>query len=681
MAAGAGKTLDVVAGPGGAPDVAAKAEEHLTNGTGPAMLKPGDTLLSAQASGYRECSFPIQDVAAGPEQESPEQQGPPSSGGSLPGQADTQRTQRRTREKQVRIEGWMQQLVVRARPKCMAAAHPPPSTRNKARHFIFRCNRMKRKFTFNPKEGIDNPAMAITGDTEAVFTPTLHLCVLKHEEGETYGFSLQVAKGRRGHIIRNVVSGGVAECSGLRDGDRLLEVNHHYVDDVSHSVVARKIKLSGRQLCVLVLDGEEYEQAVKQGQDLRSLARAFKGGCCKQPRLYSIGRDPVSGLGINFVPLEGQKGRFCVNLVTGGAAERAGVCQGDCLVWINGAMVSNLTHSALSRMMKKCDHITILVIDSESEKSYMQRKIPILPCMAVPHNLPHRARKLHLISGPQGFGFLLRLEMTPSGHTYHVLREMARGSPVEKAAVQDGELLLEVNGESVESLKHEEIVNRVRLSGQHVCLTTITPLGLEFYTQLGLSPLLFSEDGASEKEKENAGRADSMSPVCRNSASRRRLATGGPSVDEQWAAHFIQSYVAEAIASRSLKKVLENVVAAVGIVEVHPAVIPWVDDRLVTSPWTPPPGADLHSSPRHGRTESEGGESPGPDTANLPPLSSYRPPEEILHLSDSSFLIAVSKRNYSSFCFEVFLVGCLISSLSLGHCCCSPLLHGVSSRC
>lgn len=68
--------------------------------------------------------------------------------------------------------------------------------------------------------------------------------------------------------------------------------------------------------------------------------------------------------------------------------------------------------------MKKCgNHITILVIDSESEKSYMQQRMPILPTIAVPHNLPQRARKCHLVSGPDGYGFLLRLEKTPSGRT------------------------------------------------------------------------------------------------------------------------------------------------------------------------------------------------------------------------------------------------------------------------
>ncbi|KAF7667035.1 hypothetical protein LDENG_00082570 [Lucifuga dentata] len=352
--------------------------------------------------------------------------------------------------------------------------------------------RSTEKFTFNPKEGIDNPVMVITDHADSVSMPSPRLCVLKREETKSYGFHLRIERGRQGHVIRNVETLGVAECSGLRDGDRLLGVNNCFVDNVSHPEVARKIKLSGNQLCLLVMDGKEYEQAVSQGQDLQALSSSHES---PPPRLCHITRDPMSGLGINFIPVEGEKGRFSVCLVTGGPAEKAGVCKGDRLVWMNGAAVSDLTHSALSRMLKKCgDHITILVIDSESEKYYIQKKMPILPAMAVPHNLPHMARKLHLLCGPEGYGFFLRLEKAPSGRIAHVLREMDRDSPAERARMQDGDLLLEVNGESVEALKHEEIVEKVRQSGKEVILTTITPQGLNFYSQLGLSPLLFCED-------------------------------------------------------------------------------------------------------------------------------------------------------------------------------------------
>lgn len=61
--------------------------------------------------------------------------------------------------------------------------------------------------------------------------------MLKKEEGEAYGFHLRVEWVKQGHIIRNVVSGGIAGRCGLEDGDRLLEVNNVYVEDAPHQEV------------------------------------------------------------------------------------------------------------------------------------------------------------------------------------------------------------------------------------------------------------------------------------------------------------------------------------------------------------------------------------------------------------------------------------------------------------
>lgn len=70
------------------------------------------------------------------------------------------------------------------------------------------------------------------------------------------------------------------------------------------------IKISGQHLCVLVLGGDEYEQAVARGQDLQALTKAHKSEGCKPPRLCHIIKDPVSGLGIVFTPVEGNA-TFC----------------------------------------------------------------------------------------------------------------------------------------------------------------------------------------------------------------------------------------------------------------------------------------------------------------------------------------------------------------------------------
>lgn len=156
--------------------------------------------------------------------------------------------------------------------------------------------------------------------------------------------------------------------------------------------------------------------------------------------------------------------------------------------------------------MKKCkNHMTMLLIDSDSEKSYANRKMPVLPAMANAENMPYRPRRLHLVLGPEGYGFLLRQEKTGTGRSVHMVREVDKGSPAELGSVKEGEMLLEVNGESTESLSHNQVVSKIRQSGPQVTLTTMPPLGQDFYNKMGLSPLLFCVDvtsGNPEEQKE-----------------------------------------------------------------------------------------------------------------------------------------------------------------------------------
>ncbi|XP_061924549.1 Na(+)/H(+) exchange regulatory cofactor NHE-RF4-like isoform X1 [Entelurus aequoreus] len=350
------------------------------------------------------------------------------------------------------------------------------------------------RFTFNPKEGIDNPALVINDDLDHDHLPKLYQ--LRRVEGQNFGFNLRKTMDSHSFEVTDVASWSPAEHSGLKEGDRVLEVNEEFVVNVDFFRVARKIQSCGLHLVLLVLRRNDYDQAVCMGVDLQKLATASKGGPCSRPRLCHISQSPQCGLGMALTSVEGHKGQHILSIVTDGPAEMAGVTSGDRLVWMNGVATSTLKHSFLNKSLKKgVDSVTVLVIDGESQSCYVRRKMPIMPVLAEPCCLPHSAKTVHLVKGPDGFGFLLRQEKLPlTQQTVHLLREVDEGSPAEDAGVEDGDLLLAVNGEPVESMEHEDIVKIIRKSGDRVSLTTISIPGRAFFRQLGVSPLFFHDE-------------------------------------------------------------------------------------------------------------------------------------------------------------------------------------------
>ncbi|XP_073337569.1 Na(+)/H(+) exchange regulatory cofactor NHE-RF3-like isoform X2 [Pagrus major] len=360
------------------------------------------------------------------------------------------------------------------------------------------------RFTFNPKEGIDNPALVISDDPEPDQSLVPRLCQLKCLEGQSFGFYLRMDQSSWGLEIRDVEPWSPAEHSGLRQGDRVLEINEKYVFNMDLHRVVKKIQSCGLHLFVLVLRREEYEQAVSLGVDMQTLTKASKGDSWSRPRLCHISRHPDHGLGMTISSVPGQRGQYIVSIATNSPAEKAGVRSGDKLIWINGVMVSTLTHTILSKTVKKGgDSVTVLVIDSESESCYVKRKMPILPVLAECCSLPHTAKTMHLVKGSDGYGFLLRQEkLAGTRQIVHVLREVDVGSPAEGAGMEDGDLLLAVNAEPVESMEHDDIVKKIRQSGDKVTLTSISIPGRNFYRELGISPLLFHDEWILQDDRQ-----------------------------------------------------------------------------------------------------------------------------------------------------------------------------------
>lgn len=81
------------------------------------------------------------------------------------------------------------------------------------------------------------------------------LChVVKRPDFDGYGFNLHAEKGRPGQYIGKVDDGSPAEAAGLRQGDRIIEVNGTNITTETHKKVVELIKGVPNETKLLVID-------------------------------------------------------------------------------------------------------------------------------------------------------------------------------------------------------------------------------------------------------------------------------------------------------------------------------------------------------------------------------------------------------------------------------------------
>ncbi|NXS68776.1 NHRF4 protein, partial [Pandion haliaetus] len=396
------------------------------------------------------------------------------------------------------------------------------------------------KFEFNPKDGIDNPALSLTEDMDGKGVGEPRFYLLSKGSTETFGFCLHEELGCKGHVIRQVELGGLAQRRGLQDGDRLLQVNGHFVDHMDHRRVVQKIKASGNQVLLAVLDSKSYEAAKALGRDVSQMLPADI-----RPRLCHITRDK-SGFGFSVLGPEGKaasmpvpqtspmqhlarprlslllpagiKGTFQLSVRQDGPAEKAGVPPGSWLLEMNGASVRSYSHAQLARKVRApgtggwgtrggnvVEHpafpiqlkqsgskVTLLVASSAVEEFYRLQGLRITAAVADTSWLPFKVRELHMVKGPAGYGFLLKEDDCSSGATGQFLWDVDPGLPAEQAGMKEGDRLLAVNGESIEGLDHQQTVIRIRAHDDQVTLLVIDPAGDEFYQSVSFGDSLWS---------------------------------------------------------------------------------------------------------------------------------------------------------------------------------------------
>ncbi|NXU14133.1 NHRF3 protein, partial [Pardalotus punctatus] len=346
-------------------------------------------------------------------------------------------------------------------------------------------------------------------------------CKMTKKPQKNYGFFLRIEEDTAGHIVRNVAHNSPAERAGLKDGDRVLRVNGIFVDKEEHTQVVEIIKNSGDSIIFLVLDDASYEKAQKEGVNLEELGQkaptgqqqeqqcppsmANKGtAAVPQPRLCYLVKEET-GYGFSLKSTEGQKGLFIVELSSQGAAAKAGVQNNDRLIEINGKNVENDTHEEVVEKVKKSEnHVMFLLSNEETDHYFKSQRMTLSKEGASLRLLPLKPRLIELQKGKSGYGFYLRMEQNTGDH---VIKDVNSGSPAAMAGLKDNDILVAVNGERVDGLDHESVVEKIKKSETKTTLLVVDKETDAMYKLAQISPFSYydkAQDPTPAKIEERA---------------------------------------------------------------------------------------------------------------------------------------------------------------------------------
>lgn len=95
--------------------------------------------------------------------------------------------------------------------------------------------------------------------------PAPRLChVVKVSTFDGYGFNLLAEQGKPGQFIGKVDPGSPAEVAGLKQGDKILEVNGASIADDNHKQVVQKIKAVDGETKLLVITPVTKKDSVEK---------------------------------------------------------------------------------------------------------------------------------------------------------------------------------------------------------------------------------------------------------------------------------------------------------------------------------------------------------------------------------------------------------------------------------
>ncbi|XP_041933783.1 Na(+)/H(+) exchange regulatory cofactor NHE-RF3 isoform X2 [Alosa sapidissima] len=310
-----------------------------------------------------------------------------------------------------------------------------------------------------------------------------------------FGFSLKSVKGQSGVFMMDVSRGGSADTAGVKENDRLVEVNGENVENSNHEQVVEKVKASGSNVMFLLVDADT-DRFYKNKQIRLGPGLATVKHLPHKPRIAELTKGS-DGYGFFLRKEPKMAGHYVKDIDRGSPAERAGLKEMDRLVAVAGEEVGQCTHDqVVDKIRQEGDKCCLLVVDAVTDKMYKLGKAsPLLfweetrasaasqpeptkkpePRLATPPPSPiptkapapapaedYKPKLCQLVKTASGFGFHLNgIQGVPGQY----IKEVVRGGAADKAGVEEDDIVVEVNDVNVEKSSHEEVVEMIRGTG------------------------------------------------------------------------------------------------------------------------------------------------------------------------------------------------------------------------
>ena len=197
--------------------------------------------------------------------------------------------------------------------------------------------------------------------------PKPRLVTLVKDQG--YGFFLQ---DQDGHYLNQISPGEPADLAGVKDNDRIVEINGTNVETATHAHVVDLIRESGDKVSFLIVDKETDEYYKSRDILITSALLGIVHNAPKARLCKLVKQDSGFGFEVHSEKTdEYGNAQFLRNIMEGGAAEKAGIQEHDRLIEINKTKTAGLEHGDIVGLIKGSgDTMVFLVADAECSEYY-----------------------------------------------------------------------------------------------------------------------------------------------------------------------------------------------------------------------------------------------------------------------------------------------------------------------